>query len=51
VDDTLVTEGTQDALENSAGELLIGCGANTMPTTFLTGLIDDVRIYNRGVKR
>jgi hypothetical protein len=50
VDDALVAEDTQAALEGSAGKQLIGCGANMSPDTFFTGLIDDVRIYNRVVK-
>jgi hypothetical protein len=50
VDDVLVAEDTQAALEGSAGRQLIGCGANMSPDTFWTGLIDDVRIYNRPIK-
>ena len=49
VDDVLVAEDTQAALEGSAGRQLVGCGANMSPDTFWTGLIDDVRIYNRAV--
>jgi len=33
-----------------AGGLNIGCGKNMTPNTYWTGLIDDVRIYNRAVK-
>jgi hypothetical protein len=29
---------------------VIGCGATRTPETFWSGLIDDVRIYNRAVK-
>jgi hypothetical protein len=50
VDDVLVAEDTQVSLEGSAGKQLIGCGANMAPSTFFTGLIDDVRIYNRPIK-
>ena len=38
------------ALESSDGGLYIGCGKNMQPGTFFSGLIDDVRIYNRAVK-
>jgi len=37
------------ALEGSDGGLYIGCGKNMQPGTFFSGLIDDVRIYNRAV--
>jgi Tol biopolymer transport system component len=50
VDDVLVAEDTQAALEGAAGKQLIGCGATVSPDTFWTGLLDDVRIYNREVK-
>jgi hypothetical protein len=50
VDDVLVAEDTQAALEGSAGKQLLGCGANMAAETFFSGLIDDVRIYNRAVK-
>jgi hypothetical protein len=50
VDDVLVAEDTQSALGGSSGKQMIGCGANINPDTFYTGLVDDVRIYNRAVK-
>ena len=50
VDDLLVAEDADVALGASDGGLNIGCGKNMTPTTFFTGLIDDVRIYNRAVK-
>jgi hypothetical protein len=34
----------------STGKVLMGCGADMTPDTFLSGLIDDVRIYNRAVR-
>jgi len=34
----------------SSGKMLIGCGKNMAAGTFWSGLIDDVRIYNRAVK-
>ena len=49
VDDILVTEDTQQELASSIGGLNIGCGMNSAAGTFWSGLIDDVRIYNRAV--
>jgi hypothetical protein len=45
-----VAEDTQTGLADCDGGVSIGCGADMAPDTFLTGLIDDVRIYNRAVK-
>jgi hypothetical protein len=50
VDDALVAEGTQTGLAACYGGLNIGCGKGMAPGTFWTGLIDDVRIYNRPIK-
>jgi hypothetical protein len=50
VDGALVATDEQDKLEGSSRGLNIGCGANLEPGTFFSGLIDDVRIYNRAVK-
>lgn len=47
VDDILVAEDTQAGLGNSVGGLYIGRGNNPPAGTFFSGLIDDVRIYNR----
>jgi hypothetical protein len=49
-DDILVAEDTDVALADSSGGLNIGCGELMAPNTFFTGLIDDVRIYNRAVR-
>ncbi len=49
VDDILVAQDTQERLANSSGVLNIGCGSNLTAATFWSGLIDDVRIYNRAV--
>jgi hypothetical protein len=49
VDDAIVAEDIQDALEGSFSGLYIGCGKNMQPGTYFSGLIDDVRIYNRAV--
>ena len=50
VDDVLVAEDTQTALASSYGRHYIGCGKDLAPDTFFSGLIDDVRIYNRAVR-
>jgi hypothetical protein len=50
VDDIEVAKDTQPNLPSSTGNLSIGAGSTMLPTTFWTGLIDDVRVYNRAVK-
>jgi len=50
VDDVLVAEDAQNELASSFGGLNIGAGHNMAPDTYWTGLIDDVRIYNRAVR-
>jgi hypothetical protein len=50
VDDALAAEKPQDQVTGSSGGLVIGCGRTMAPATFFTGLIDEVRIYNRAVK-
>ena len=50
VDDAVVAEDAQDGLRVSGNGLYIGCGDPLRPGTFFSGLIDDVRIYNRAVK-
>jgi len=37
-------------LADCTGGVNIGCGKNMTPVTFFSGLIDDVRIYNRVVR-
>ena len=49
VDDILIAEDTQQGLASSIGGLNIGCGMNSAAGTFWSGLIDDIRIYNRAV--
>jgi len=49
VDNIPVAEDTQIGFESSIGSLKIGCGAEPVAGTFWSGLIDDVRIYNRAV--
>ena len=50
VDDILVAEANDVTLADCNRSVNIGCGAIVIPNTFFTGLIDDVRIYNRAVK-
>ena len=49
VDGVAVAEDTQPDLEGSQMGLYIGTGKDTEPGTYFSGLIDDVRIYNRAV--
>jgi hypothetical protein len=50
VDDVVVAEDIQIGLVGSEGGLYIGCGKTMESGTFFSGLIDDVRIYNRVVR-
>jgi len=47
VDGVVVAEDTQDSLESSSNGLYIGTGKAMESGTYWSGLIDDVRIYNR----
>jgi hypothetical protein len=49
VDGVAVTDDTQPGLEGSQMGLYIGTGKAMEPGTYFSGLIDDVRIYNRAV--
>jgi Tol biopolymer transport system component len=49
VDGVAVAEDTQDGLASPANGLYIGTGKDMAPGTYFSGLIDDVRIYNRVV--
>jgi len=49
VDDLAVAEDTQEGIKSSSNGLYIGTAKNMEPGTFWSGLIDDVRIYNRPV--
>jgi N-acetylneuraminic acid mutarotase len=49
VDDILVAEDTQANLQGSDSSLYIGTGKAMEPGTYWSGLVDDVRIYNRVV--
>jgi hypothetical protein len=49
VDDVEVARDTQAQFGDSASGLYIGTGKNLEVGTFFSGLIDDVRIYDRAV--
>ncbi|MHC4586323.1 MAG: M14 family zinc carboxypeptidase, partial [Planctomycetota bacterium] len=49
VDGVAVAQDTQDSLRGSESGLYIGTGKAMETGTFWSGLIDDVRIYNRAV--
>jgi len=50
VDDNEVGKDTQSKLAASTGGLHIGADSKCAAGTFWSGLIDDVRIYDRAVK-
>jgi hypothetical protein len=50
MDGVEVARDTQPSLAASSGSLQIGGGKNVAPTTLWSGLIDDVRVYNRVVQ-
>jgi hypothetical protein len=49
VNDIQVAEDTQDSLKGSVGGLYIGTGNGMQPGSYWSGLIDDIRIYNRTI--
>ena len=49
VDDVQVTRDTQTSLAGSTDGLYIGTGEGLEAGSFWSGLIDDVRVYNRAV--
>jgi len=49
VDSVAVAQDVQDSLVSSYNGLYIGAGKAMEPGTYFSGLIDDVRIYNRVV--
>jgi hypothetical protein len=49
VDDVEVARDSQGTPASSAGGLYIGAGSTLASGTFWSGLIDDVRLYNRAV--
>jgi hypothetical protein len=50
VDDVEVAKDTSSNLTSSTGGLYIGAGSKLAAGTYWSGLIDDVRIYDRAVK-
>jgi len=50
VDDTEVAKDTQNSLASSSGGLYFGAGKGLEPGGFWSGLIDDVRIYERAIR-
>jgi len=50
VDGIEVARDTVPTLAGSTGGLHLGTGKGLEPDTFWSGLIDDVRIYDRAVK-
>jgi len=50
VDDMEVRKDTQASLPSSVGRVYIGAGSKLSPGSFWSGLIDDVRIYDRAVE-
>jgi hypothetical protein len=50
VDDVQVPQGTQGKPPSCVNGLYFGAGSSLAPGTFWSGLIDDVRIYDRAVK-
>jgi len=49
VDDVAVITDTQSDLGSTNGGLYIGAGRTLDAGSFFSGLIDDVRIYNRAI--
>jgi len=50
LDDVEVAKDSQAGLQDSVGGLYIGTGKAMEPGTYFSGLIDDVRIYDRAVR-
>jgi hypothetical protein len=50
VDRVLVSEDAPRSMTDTSGKLLLGAAQDMAPGAFWTGLIDEVRIYNRVVK-
>ncbi|MFC1634690.1 kelch repeat-containing protein [Planctomycetota bacterium] len=49
VDSLAVAQDMQDSLEGSGNGLYIGTGKDMVHGTYFSGLIDDIRIYNRAI--
>ena len=50
VDSVAVAEDTQDGLQSTGGGLYIAYGDPMQPSTFFSGLVDEVHIYKRTVR-
>ena len=50
VDDVEVTRDRVNTLDSASGGLFIGANSNLTEGTFWSGMIDDVRIYDRAVE-
>jgi hypothetical protein len=50
VDGVAVAQDTQDGIRSPSNGLYIGTGKAMAPGTYFSGMIDDVRIYNRAVR-
>jgi hypothetical protein len=50
VDEVAVATDTQTNLATSVGGLYVGAGATLASGSFWSGLIDDVRVYNKAVE-
>jgi N-acetylneuraminic acid mutarotase len=49
VDSIVVAQDIQDSMSSSSNGLYFGTGSDMSPGTYFSGLIDDIRIYNRVV--
>jgi len=49
VDGKETARDPQSKLADCSGTLILGTGRSVSPTSFWSGLIDDVRVYNRAV--
>jgi hypothetical protein len=50
VDDVLAAADKPGRMPDASGGLNLGCGPNLEPGSYFSGLVDDVRIYNRAVR-
>ena len=51
VDGVVVAEDQQDGLESPSNSLYIGTNGTCEAGTFFSGLIDDIRVFNRGLSK
>jgi hypothetical protein len=50
VDDIEVALDAQSSLVGSTGDMTLGAGSTLAPASFWSGLIDDIRVYNKAVR-